>query len=476
MNRKDEYFELLNELDDSPVELEYTLIRAESKLRSKRRNHFLIFPISSIASFLILFTIFVNCSITFAYACGKIPFIKDFAQFVASSPSLSAAVENEYVQPIEMEQTKNKIAARVEYVIVDQKQLAIFYTLDSSIYSNIDVTPEIRDINGNNFEGYSISSDSFDSKNGELRQLTVDFMETNMPSSMQLILKIRDYGSINEEEPLEESEFLDEKEDSKYDSISELDLSEPVAEFNFELKFDPFFTAQGKIISLNQNFELDDQRLTVTTMELYPTHIRLNFADDKNNTAWLKALEFYLVNEKGRRFEAISNGITATGSIDSPMMQSHRLESPFFSKSKNLTLYITGVTWLDKDMEKIRINLKEKTAESLPQNIIFEHAERQRNDWIVGFSSKRIEENHSYQLFLTNYYDEEGTEYSYHSWSSATGYFDEIKETYIENPDRFYSEFSLQDYPFDVVYLSPVYSRMVQLDKAIKIKINLNEK
>ncbi|MEA4987118.1 MAG: DUF4179 domain-containing protein, partial [Anaerovorax sp.] len=205
MNRKDEYFELLNELDDSPVELEYTLIRAESKLRNKRRSHFLILPISSIASFLILFTIFVNCSITFAYACGKIPLIKDLAQFVASSPSLAAAVENEYVQPIEMEQRNNKMTARVEYVIVDQKQLAIFYTLDSSIYSNIDVTPEIRDINGNNFEGYSISSDSFDSKNGELRQLTVDFTEANMPSSMLLTLKIRDYGSMNEEEPLEDS-------------------------------------------------------------------------------------------------------------------------------------------------------------------------------------------------------------------------------------------------------------------------------
>ena len=54
----------------------------------------------------------------------------ELAQAVAWSPSLSAAVENDYVQPIGQSQTVNGVTATVEYVIVDRKQLSIFYTLD----------------------------------------------------------------------------------------------------------------------------------------------------------------------------------------------------------------------------------------------------------------------------------------------------------------------------------------------------------
>ncbi len=468
MNRRDEYFNLLTELEETPAALEYTMARAESRLRGKKRSRFFLIPIGSIVSFFILFTVFVNCSLTFAYACGRIPLIKDLARFVAASPSLSAAVENEYVQPIEMQQENNGIIAKIEYVIVDQKQLAVFYTLDSSKYSDLDATPEIRNDQEEVFEGYSISSDSF-GENNELRKLTIDFMEGDMPDTMYLRLAVRDNGEDLEKENLEI-----ETDQEKEDMYAISPLPEPVATFNFKLTFDPFFTAQGKVISLNKEFCLDGQNLTLSNMEVYPTHIRLNFSDDQKNTAWLKALNFYLINEKGKRFESIADGITATGSTDSPMMPSHRLESTYFSKSKALTLYITGVTWLDKDMEKVRINLKEKTAEALPQNVTFAKAERQGNDWIVGFGVESIKENHVYQVFGQNYYDEEGTEYSYDSWSSTSG--DSIDSDSSEAAEKqFYTEFPLRNYPFDVVYLSPDYSRMVKLEKPIKIQLDLTQ-
>lgn len=472
MNRKEEYADLLTELEEPPMELEYTLTRVEAKLRSKRRHRLFIVPISSIALFFVVFTIFVNCSITFAYACGRIPLIKDLAQFVAASPSLSAAVKNEYVQPIELEQTKNDITARVEYAIVDQKQLAVFYSLDSTRYGNMDVSPKIKSADGKALEGYSISSGSFDSENRELRQLTVDFVDDNMPNGMQLILNVRDNGSSIEDEMETESMLMEEEEYSEMDSIYELDLSEPLAEFNFELVFDPYFTAKGETINLNQTFEIDGQNLTATTIDIYPTHIRLNFTDDEKNTAWLKALEFHLENEKGTHFEAISNGITATGSVDSPMMQSHRLESPFFSKSKSLTVFITGATWLDKDMEKVRVNLKNKTAECLPENVKFEEAIRKGDHWMLTFSGKRRKEGASYQIWGQSYYDEQGKEYSYNTWSSdIVGYYDEEEEEYINYHDEFGVEFALRNYPFDVVYLKPSYSRRVLLEKPIEIKV-----
>lgn len=342
MNRHEEYNELLTDMENTPNELDYTVKRAQARLKKRSRIKFATVTLSSFALFLMVFTILVNSFPTIAYACGQIPMLKDLAQLVSFSPSLSAAVENEYVQPIELEQSEGDIKARIEYIIVDQKQLDVFYSLDSNIYSAMEVNPLIKSGEGESLGGYGLSSFSFGALNGELRHMTVDFVDENMPNSIQLILKIHDNGSY---EVTEELVSYEDQKPNK-DEFIEAEYKEPeyIAEFTFLIEFDPYFTAQGETITLNKSFELDGQTLTVTTVDIYPTHMRINLDDIDSNTAWLQSLKFYIENEKGERFDPISNGITATGDKDSPMMVSHRLESSFFSNSENLTLFITGVT------------------------------------------------------------------------------------------------------------------------------------
>ena len=79
-------------------------------------------------------------------------------------------------------------------------------------------------------------------------------------------------------------------------------------------EFDPTFTAQGRVIELNRTVDLDGQIFTLTTMEVYPTHIRFHVEEDPDNTAWLKTLRFYLEMPDGTRVDAgASSGIAATG-------------------------------------------------------------------------------------------------------------------------------------------------------------------
>ena len=47
-----------------------------------------------------------------------------------------------------------------------------------------------------------------------------------------------------------------------------------LAEFSFTLEFDPYFTAQGVVIPVNADFVIDGQTLTLTEVEVYPTHLR----------------------------------------------------------------------------------------------------------------------------------------------------------------------------------------------------------
>ncbi len=472
MSRMEEYKTLLTELEDTPSTLEYTVTRAMARVkRNKRTRWFFTIPVSNLVVFFIAFVVMVNVSSTFALACERIPLLRELADAVTFSPSLSAAVENQYVQPIDMEQTQNDITMRVKYVIVDQKQLNIFYTLDSQVYSHMDVTPSIKAADGSSMGGYGISSGSFNEPNGELRHFTVDFTDRDMPGSLVLTCKIHDNGSYTAEASVPAGDAPVQMEDAL---ISGPDENEPkfISTFSFKLAFDPSFTQQGKVFEVNQSFILDGQKLTATTVEVYPTHLRLNLKDDEGNTAWLKSLVYYLEDEKGKRFEQIRNGITATGSINSPMMSSYRLESTFFSNSKRLTIYITGATWLDKDMKRVRVDLAGRKADALPEGVTLEKAVRKGNSWLLTFAGQCREKDAAYQIFETNYYDEAGREYSYNSWSSGmTGYYDEEKQEYVETPDVFRVEFALKDYPYDVVYLSPAYSRVSTLEHPVVIGI-----
>ena len=136
MNRNEEYNELMQKLDSPPLKLDYTLERARARQsalkKRKKASKVVLIPLGTLVAVFALFTALVNFSAPFAEACSEIPVLSRLAEAVSFNPSLSAALENEYVQEVGQEQTKNGVTAKIEYVIVDQKQLNIFYSLKSS--------------------------------------------------------------------------------------------------------------------------------------------------------------------------------------------------------------------------------------------------------------------------------------------------------------------------------------------------------
>ena len=380
----------------------------------------------------------VNLSVPFARACGNIPVLRELAKAVSWSPSLSAAVENKYVQPIRQSQTVNGITATVEYVIVDQKQLHIFFTLNGDGYDNL--TAEMP-----RYEPEQVCSTigcDWNRAPGTLLNFTLDYGDNNVPDSFTITFGVITYvePDWSEEAPTKSYE------DEMLEPMNE-EAPDYLAEFTFDLEFDPEFTAKGEIVPVNQTFDLDGQSLTVTEVEIYPTHVRVNVADDPANTAWLKGLTFYLENGDRERFRPISNGISATGGEDSPAYVSFRLESPYFADSEHLTLHITGAEWLDKDMERVRVDLAARTAERLLEGVTFRSAEKRDGGWVLTFRVKQREEHHSFQVWRSTFYDEAGNQYESNRRSTTTadsGCFEEM--------------LPLPGYQEDVVWLQPTYS------------------
>ncbi|MDY3281939.1 DUF4179 domain-containing protein [Dysosmobacter sp.] len=440
MNRGEEYRALLAELEQTPPALDGTGGRALERERARRRkNRLWSLPAGSFAACFVLFVLLVNLWPPFARACSDIPVLGRLAEAVRLSPSLSAAVENEYVQPIGQSQTVNGITATVEYVIVDLKQVNIFYTLSGEGYETL--SGEMPELAGD--LPCSISTSDFGQPPGTLLDFTLDFFDNDVPEQITFTFGVTTWdrrSGQTEPDRAYEDEMLSPREEPE---------AEVLAEFTFTVDFDPTFTQQGETVAIDRQFQMDGQTLTLTEVEIYPTHVRVNFEDVPENTAWMKGLDFYLENEDGERLEPVSNGISGTGSPDSPMIASYRLESPYFSDSQHLTLYLTGAVWLDKDMEWVRVDLAHRTAERLPEGVTFTGADHRAGGWILTFEAERRKENAAYQLFSMTFRDAEGKEYEMRSSGSAVG-----------DGETFEVMLPLPDYHAGEVWLNPSFSRV----------------
>lgn len=473
-DRMMEYQQMMEELEQaSPIGLERTLERA--KQRNKRRI-WLHRPAISMAAVFACFVILVNFCTPVAYACSQIPGLRELAAAVTFSRSLGDAVENEYVQPIDIVQTDNDVTLSVEYLIVDQKQVNVFFRLDSEVYEAMAVTPEVFLATGE-VASCSYGLNDYRTPNGKLQSMTIDFVEEYVPGELKLHFQIENMGNWVQEEvmavPIEDIAAGTEAENTEvvqHNSVAEEYESEEcvpdvIAEFDFLLEFDPEFTAAGRVIPVNQTVELDGQTIVFTDMEIYPTHLRVNVEAPEENTAWLKHLRFYVETDWGMKFEPISNGIVATGDVDSPMMVSYRADSAYFYEAKHLDIIVTGAQWLEKDKEKIHINLVEGEAEYMPQDAELYEVKRLGDDWEIVLKVKERDGKWLSQVFGGLYYDASGKEYSVESWAIMSSDGEGKSEKGYD-----YESVRLKDYPYDEVWISAITTRTWEAEEPVEIK------
>ena len=464
--RQVEYETLKMQLEETPLALDDVETRLIARLAKEKRKwqHFIAIPTGSLVGVMLLFVILVNGVPTFARTMGNIPILRDIAKLVAWSPSLVAAIENDFVQIIEQSQTADDIKAHIAYLIVDQKQVNIFYSLSSDKYKNLEATAKIFSSDATTLQGYVLSS-GYGVENERLRHITIEFVEEDVPSELRLELRIHDNGSGEVNEPVEL--FV---EDNDWDNLV-FEEPEVITTLQFDLAFNPYFTAQGEQIPLNTAFQLDEQRFVLEEASIYPTHMRFKLEDDSQNTAYLVGMQYYIVNEKGEVFDRVTNGIVASGKEDSPMMASYYLESAFFSESSALTLYITEVDWLDKAHERVLIDLQTLQAGYLPQGVELVAAEAKSWGWEVVFSGSTYDTNKCYGLWSPTYYDEAGNEYYINSQSSSSGYWDEITGEDLGEANKFYNTIPLKGFTENKVYMVPAFTRKVVLEEPVVLRI-----
>lgn len=387
MERMEEYRALLEDLEKAPEDLAGLVRRAGARARRERRRRRFGVTAVGLVSLAACFILLVNVCAPVALACGRVPVLRELVQAVIVSQSLSAAVEHDYVQLIGQERTVNGYTIRLEYVIADKQQVNVFFTVegeppqDGYFSAWVDVTtedaPHHRIIGGL-------------TQLGELDYVCIDFAEGTTPEHLDLTVTVED--------PVGEAEEL--------------------ASCDFSLDLDPYLLALGRTVEVNQDFVIKGNTLTLSTVEIYPTHMRLNIEQDAGNADWLRSLELTI----GEVERMDSRGLAATGGGKYGPLSLYTATSWYYD-CKELTLTVTEATWLAKDREETVIDLETGEAWGLPEGVEFIGAvEDDFYDESAGMALLFRWENGSLGApFSSQFRDEMGTVYNNTHTSASTG-------------------------------------------------------
>ncbi|MGO5116400.1 DUF4179 domain-containing protein [Candidatus Avoscillospira sp. LCP25S3_F1] len=342
MNRQQEFWELKQQLQQLPPELDGTAQRARQRARHRRLGRGFGISLGSLAGVCAAFILAVNTMPTFALACGRVPILRELAAAVALSPSLSAAVEHDFVQYVGQTQTIGGVTVTVEYIIADQQQIVVFYRTVGP--GNYRASCDLLDGNGTPLHGYSvISGDS----SGDLKQFEIHCKDLDLPETLVLELSLRRITETGNSVAL--------------DGVG-----------SFSIHLDPEKTAKAVVVPVEQWVDLDGQQLLVDRLELTPTRTLLYLDGDPANTAWLQSLDFWFTASDGTVYDQQDGMVSASGDAEHPGFYTFYFQSLYFvDHPERLTLHIAEAVWLDKSEPTVTIDLNNGVwTGSLPEGVV----------------------------------------------------------------------------------------------------------
>jgi len=446
MTRMEEYHNLCSRLDITPETAAETLKRAKAR---RRRNRCLR-PLTTAAAVFCLFVGIVNLSPSVAAVCMEIPFLDKLTHAVMFSPSLQKAVEHDYVQPMGLEKTQNGVTVRVEHVIVDQKQVNIFYTITSEQQEYLVAVPDILEADSGEGVKAAIVYGNDRVTMGEMRHILVDFDESDVPPQMRLAVNVMEV-SFESEKPT----------DQEWQNARS---SNPVASFDLLMTFDPAFTEAGRIMELDREFELDGNRFAVSRLCVYPSHIRIELSEESDNESWIKSLHFHLELNDGTIIKKGGNGISAYGDPDTPSMTTYMAESSYFTDADCFRLVITGADFLEKEFGKTYIDLANQKAKNIPDGHEFVSEICTGDSWELEFLHP--DDGISHVQVFGEFYDTEGSRISTDGmwWSGGD-------DGTVEQPVMRKSGYRLNDFSGSEVWIEPHYSYFWYPDDPVIVEI-----
>jgi len=416
-DNNEKFNKLVSESFKYPEKLSGTGYRLRMRMnKHRRKKRSFVASISALAASL-MFVLLVNTSTAFANVVAEMPVIGQLAEFVKLNKSLSKAIENDYVQEINLIAWDGDRSLFLPYVIADEKNLVLFlrlpdeYKLEDGEWINIFIDNMEDGKTGEKIEGYSYSSSGISPdtiKDNSFAIIQCYFADGNLPKSLDIELEMN-HESRTAEHKEEETSIYDEYE-------PEIHL-EKMGVFKFSLDLYDF--AEPIIYEINEKHTVMGQQIVVDNIKVYPAGTEVNFLFSDDNTAWIKGIDAEVLLENGSVYKGNGNGISAMHYAENKGM-SVFIESNYFDKSEKQKLVIKAVRLLNKDEEYITVDVDNKTIEPKVKGMELKQVISKSGNATLVFLTE-TEKGDSFGMFDFKYSDTGGNEYELKSEGTSPG-------------------------------------------------------
>jgi len=274
------------------------------------------------ASMLVLLTGFARISPAFAALLKEIPGMSGFVELISSDPSLTSALDNEYIQPVNRSDERNGYRLTVSGIIADSQRMVVLYSTEGGAEHSKQSFADFKltDGEGNDIEAMITTSHVFpDSNQPPSNGPVQDYIDVQlgpgveMPQTVNFRLKMG-------------PEWLGVTFDVDHSRFAELE----------------------ETISIQKEIAVGGQRVTVTEATITPLQVSVAFeSDPANDKRLIDFIDLELVDEQGRTYSTPA-GI---GDLDNKLTR--HFHSSYFHKPKELTLRAKGVFLSDRGLKLV---------------------------------------------------------------------------------------------------------------------------
>ena len=324
--------------------------------------------------------------------------------------SLSKAIDNEYVQEVNLVDWDDDNRLLLPYVIADEKNLVLFFQIpedfeqEKNQWINISLKNMKDSGTGEKIEGYSyttsgLSLEAREENYGFIMQ-NYHFTEGKLPKMIDIEVEVLIENFHTPEETVISTEPYN------YTSNSSLDN---IGTFNFHIELEDF--VDPIIYEINENHTVFGQNIVVEDMKVYPTGTEVSFSFPIENSSLIKELELEVILGDNDIVKGKINGLSATYNNESMFVF---IESNYFGKAKEQELLIKGGRILDKSEEYITVDLDNETINPNIEGIELKQVIRESDNVTLVFSTQ-VTDDDNFGVFNHDYKDTDGNIYSFDS-------------------------------------------------------------
>lgn len=385
-----------NEQLDAAVNNGFT--KAKQLSLKKRQPYFKRSLWTGLVAVAVLITLItsIRVSPTFANAVASIPGMDKIVALIQDNEGLKSAIDNEHYVEIAQSGESSGATITLDGTIADEMNMVLFYTIDYRQNHRSDVLDRVdfKYDNGESVDWGSISMGYEDDVN--MRMKSTNLLEVSWKAPLKHENLVAEFHMRGGNGAVE------------------------IVEIPFTIQTNE---VESEKYAIHEEVVIEGQSITIENITISPVRTAIQMKMAPTNTMEIFGFEdLRIVDEKGKTWSSIENGVTASGDAAHPNGITYYLQSNYFEEAKELYIAFNKVMALDKEKAFVVIDTEKKEILQQPKDGRFKKVTVDNElvstgmDWVsMEFEGMKG----YYHSPFNQYIDANGKQFDIMAWSTT---------------------------------------------------------